>query len=78
LIAALVGTLTYNLARRMFRAENTPDGARYRRALLIVFALIVVFLLVMSPYHFTHQGVPSGSIELGLAVTLVAIGLLLP
>jgi hypothetical protein len=76
-IAVLVGTLAFRFARRGTRGKNPSGAARYRRALLTVFALIVIALLILSPYHLTHQGIPSGSIELALAVTITAIGLLL-
>jgi hypothetical protein len=75
-IAVLVGTLAFRFARRRSRGEDS-SAARYRRALLAVFALVVIALLILSPYHFTHHGVPSGSIELTLAVVVAAIGLLL-
>jgi hypothetical protein len=72
LLAALGG-----LIYRSQRKGDSPAGRGYLVALLITNGVIALVLLTLSAYHFTHNGIPSGAIEIMLAAILTAIDVLI-
>jgi hypothetical protein len=70
----VIGGLVY----RVFRTRKRKDLLnRYRTAFIASTGAIALTLLVLSIYHFSHQGLPSGIIELLLAGVLAASGWLI-
>jgi multisubunit Na+/H+ antiporter MnhB subunit len=54
------------------RRHDSP--ARYRRlwmVMFVIFGLMAGILLILSAYHYTHQGWRSGTIELAIASMLL-------
>lgn len=61
----------------VFQSNRRHDSpARYRSfwmAMFVIFSLMAGALLILSAYHYTHQGWRSGTIELATASMLLAI-----
>ena len=76
-LAVLFGTLAYLVYRTGFKKYSPAGFKRSRVTLLSVIGPVALFLLIISFYHFTHQGLRSGIIELCLAIILSTIGFLL-
>ena len=76
-LAALFGILAYLVYRNSFKKYSPVGYKRSRIAMLSVIGPVALLLLGLSVYHFTHQGLRSGIIELSLAIILSAIGFLL-
>jgi hypothetical protein len=74
--ACLITALACLVFKTRLRRESAAKHNNYRVALLCVISAIVITLLVLSLYHFTHQGLPSGIIELLLSGILVTGGCL--
>jgi hypothetical protein len=72
--ACLMAALAYMVFKTRLRRESAAQYNNYRVALLGVISAVALTLLVLSVYHFTHQGLPSGIIELFLSGILVTSG----
>jgi hypothetical protein len=77
--ACFIGTLFFNV-HQSDRRHDAP--ARYRRfwlVMFIIFGLMAGTLLILSAYHYTHQGWRSGTIELAAAsMLLITVELMRP
>jgi hypothetical protein len=70
---AVLGGLIYRSRLKGY----SRAGRGYRIAFLVADGAIILTLLILSEYHFTHQGIPSGCIELAMAAILTTIGVLI-
>jgi heme A synthase len=76
LIACTIVFLSHKVYQT--RLSNNPknDGRQYSVVLMGTLAVIAITLLVLSIYHFSHNGVTSGITELLLSVILTTAGLM--
>jgi hypothetical protein len=59
------------LTFRVYRSGvSTAKSGWFHRALSVTIGIISGVFLFLSIYHFTHQGLPSGIVELGMASLL--------
>ena len=60
---------------KIWREGEAGVGHRtFRTVLSIIIFLVVVIFLILSAYHFTHDGLRSGVIELVSAAILTTLG----
>jgi len=59
------------------RRRHGTAGRRLPRSAAAALSAIAVFFVFLSAYHFTHQGVRSGAVELSLAAILLLLALAL-
>jgi Co/Zn/Cd efflux system component len=69
-LMGMAGTFILNWKQKENSAENSYS---YLRIAKIIISLIALVVLILSIYHFTHNGFPSGIIELVMTMLLVTI-----
>jgi len=78
-----LAVLSLILAWRVYKIRHEGEagaGAKhrtFRMVLSIIIFLVVVLFLILSAYHFTHDGLRSGIIELVSAAILTTLGVLI-
>ena len=75
--AVLMASLAFLVYRNRSTKESEAKFRLYRKILWGIMGVIILTLLIFSPYHFTHNGWRSGIIESTLAVILAVIAFLL-
>lgn len=53
--------------------DKTKQSGRRKQAGLFILSIEALVVLILSIYHFTHKGLPSGIIEAALTATLIII-----
>jgi len=76
-----LAVLSLILAWRVYKIRHEGEArvghGKFKTALLIIILLVVVLFLTLSAYHFTHNGLRSGIIELVSAAILTTLGVLI-
>jgi hypothetical protein len=72
--AILVAILAFGFHQIRPKVNNLAQGRYLHVAWLIVIWGLALVLFILSLYHFTHQGLPSGIIEMTFTFMLTAIG----
>jgi hypothetical protein len=72
LFAILAGIAGYLTVLNSIKGETKQSGRRKQAGLYMLSAITLV-VLILSIYHFTHKGLPSGIIEAALTAMLIII-----
>ena len=76
-----LAVLSLILAWRVYQIRREGEAGAghrtFRTVLSIIIFLVAVLFLILSGYHFTHDGLRSGIIELVSAAILTTLGLLI-
>jgi hypothetical protein len=76
LFAILAGTAGY-LAVWNSDQDKLKQSGRRKLAGLFILSIETLVVLILSIYHFTHNGLPSGIIELVMTLLLVSVVILI-
>jgi hypothetical protein len=70
-LAIVMAIVVWHLYRNRTASIPVPLALPWCIATIVVYGGTIVLLLILSPYHFTHDGLRSGIIELVLAIDLL-------
>jgi hypothetical protein len=76
LFAVIMSAAGYLIFKNSPNPDQMNNSARNRRTGLLIIAGVAVVVFILSIYHFTHNGLPSGILEALMTLLLVSILLL--
>jgi hypothetical protein len=71
--AVIIGLAGYLIFYNRQKADSGRNARLSRRTGMAIILFVSAIVFILSIYHFTHQGLPSGIIELVMTVMLVSI-----